>query len=181
MEHYLELYATQNAVSDTAINAIPDLPVLDELDADPTEEELSKAIDCLSTGKAPGEEGIPPEIMQSGKDALLQDLHELFCQCWREGAMPKDMRNSKVVTLYKNKSDRSDSNIYRGISTPCSVLCTKSLPDSLWPAYRLCRLVSTQSLGVDSKLVGPPSTWCSLYDNCMRNAVNRTRAYTSPS
>ncbi len=51
---------------DTAINAIADLPVLDELDAEPTEEKLSKAIDCLSIGKAPGEDGISPEIMKGG-------------------------------------------------------------------------------------------------------------------
>ncbi len=43
VEHYLERYATQNIMSETALNAIPDLPVLDELDAELTEEELSKA------------------------------------------------------------------------------------------------------------------------------------------
>ncbi len=36
VEHYLELYATQNVVSVMALN--------DELDAEPTEEEMSKAI-----------------------------------------------------------------------------------------------------------------------------------------
>ncbi len=81
LEHYRELYATQNVVSDTALNAIPDLPVLDELDAEPIEEELSKAIDCLSTSKAPGEDGIPSEIMKNGKGALLHDLHELEGGC----------------------------------------------------------------------------------------------------
>ncbi len=96
--------------------AVPDLPVLDELDTEPTEEHLGKAMDCLSTGKAPDEDVIPPEIMKSGKDALLQDLHELLCLCWREGAVPKDMRNTKIVILYKNKGDRSDCNNYRGIS-----------------------------------------------------------------
>ncbi len=116
VEYYLELYVTQNIVSDTALNAIPDLPVLDELDAEPTEEELSKAIDCLSTGKAPGEEGIPPEIMKSGKDTLLQDLHELLCLCWGEVKVPKDMCNAIIVTLYKNQSYCSDYNRYRGIS-----------------------------------------------------------------
>ena len=116
VEHYLELYATQNVVTDAALNAIPDLSVLDELDAEPTMVELSKAIDRLSTGKAPGEDGIPPEVIKSGKDALLQDLHELLCLCWREGAVPQDMRDAKIVTLYKNKGDRSDCNSYRGIS-----------------------------------------------------------------
>ena len=99
VEHYLELYTTRNVVSDAALNAIPDLPVLDELDVEPSMEELSKAIDCLSTGKAPGEDGIPPEIIKCGKDALLRGLHELLCLCWREGVVPKDMRNAKIVTL----------------------------------------------------------------------------------
>ncbi len=54
--------------------------------------------------------------MKSGKDALLQDLHKLLCLCWREGAVPKDMHNTKIVTLYKNKGDCSDCNSYRGIS-----------------------------------------------------------------
>ena len=116
VEHYLELYATQNVVTDAALNAIEELPVLDELDAEPTEEELSKAIDCLSTGKAPGEDGIPAEVIKRGKDALLGGLLELLRLCWREGSVPKDMCDAKIVTLYKNKGDCSDCNSYRGIS-----------------------------------------------------------------
>lgn len=116
VEHYLELYSTQNIVTDAALNAIQQLSELEELDAEPTVEELSKAIACLSTGKAPGEDGIPPEVIKSGKEAILPDLHELLCLCWREGSVPKDMRDAKIVTLYKNKGDRSDCNSYRGIS-----------------------------------------------------------------
>ena len=58
VEHYLELYAIQNVVTDAALNAIEELPVLDELDSEPTE-----AIDCLSTGKAPGGDGIPAKVI----------------------------------------------------------------------------------------------------------------------
>ena len=43
-------------------------------------------------------------------------LHEVLCQCWQEGAVPQDMRDSKIITLYKNKGERSDCNNYRGIS-----------------------------------------------------------------
>ncbi len=64
VEHYLELYATQNIVTDTAMDAVPDLPVMEELDIPPTLEELSKAIDCLACGKAPGSDGIPPEALK---------------------------------------------------------------------------------------------------------------------
>ncbi|XP_068756780.1 uncharacterized protein [Montipora capricornis] len=73
-----------NTVSQDALDAIEDLPVLEELDAETTMEELSKTIDALASGKAPGEDGIPPEIIKCGKSALLQPLHELLCLCWSE-------------------------------------------------------------------------------------------------
>jgi hypothetical protein len=115
-EHYFELYATLTTVTDTALNAIPELPAMVELDAQPTMEELSKAIDRLSCGKAPGSDGIPSEVLKSGKPALLQPLHDLLCLGWDQRYIPQDMRDANIVTLYKSKGDRSDCNNYRGIS-----------------------------------------------------------------
>lgn len=116
VEHYLELYSTQNVVTDAALADIPDLPVMEELDALPTKEELSKAISDLSSGKTPGSDNIPTEVLKSGKPALLGPLHSLFCKCWKEGHIPQDLRDAKIVTLYKNKGDRSNCNNYRGIT-----------------------------------------------------------------
>ncbi|XP_047498459.1 uncharacterized protein LOC125045298 [Penaeus chinensis] len=116
VEHYLELYATQNVVTDAALVDTPDLPVMEELDALPTKEELSKAISNLSSGKAPGIDSNPAEVLKSGKPALLQPLHTLLCKCWEKGYIPQDMRDANIVTLYKNKGDKSDCNNYRGIS-----------------------------------------------------------------
>ena len=104
VEHYLELYATQNIVTYAALDALPSLPVMEELDTLPTMEELSKAIDRLACGKAPGKDGIPPEVLKQGKQTILQPLHELLCLCWEQGHIPQDMRDANVVTLYKNKS-----------------------------------------------------------------------------
>ena len=116
VEHYLELYSRENSVTQEALDAIEELPVLEELDSEPTMEEIGKAIDALACGRAPGEDSIPPEIIKCGKPALLEPLHELLCLCWSEGKVPQDMRNAKIITLYKNKGDRSDCNNYRGIS-----------------------------------------------------------------
>ena len=116
VEHYLELYSTENTVSEGAINSVPVLPVLNDLDAMPTLSELEDAINALSSGKAPGNDEIPPDIIKAGKPALLPHLHELLCLCWKEGQVPQDMRDAKIVTLFKNKGDRSDCNNYRGIS-----------------------------------------------------------------
>ncbi|XP_044176632.1 uncharacterized protein LOC122959374 [Acropora millepora] len=89
---------------------------MEELDHLPTEEELSKAIDSLACGKAPGKDGIPPELLKQAKLTLLQSLHKLLCLCWEQGHIPQDMRDANIVTLYKNKGDRSDCNNNRGIS-----------------------------------------------------------------
>ena len=106
----------ESVVREAALNSIPSLPVMEELDTPPTEEELRKAIDSLARGKAPGGDGILAEVLQCTKSTLLHHLYELLCQCWEEGYVPQDMRDASIVTLYKNKGDRSDCNNYRGIS-----------------------------------------------------------------
>ncbi|KAL8594991.1 hypothetical protein ACOMHN_038787 [Nucella lapillus] len=71
---------TQNTVSPSARDAIPCLPTmdeldadpaLDELDADPALDELSKATDSLAAGKAPGSDGIPPDLLKHCKSAVF--------------------------------------------------------------------------------------------------------------
>ena len=117
VEHYEALYSTENKVSQFALDSIERLPVLVELDSPPTVEELLKAIDTLSAGKAPGSDGIPPEVIKAGKGStLIGHLHSLLTLCWTEKKVPQDMRDAKIITLYKNKGDRSDCNNYRGIS-----------------------------------------------------------------
>ncbi|XP_067911760.1 protein-lysine N-methyltransferase EEF2KMT isoform X1 [Heterodontus francisci] len=114
VEHYLELY--RENVTETALNAAQSLPVMDELDIQPTKSELSDATDSLASGKAPGKDDITPEIIKSAKPAILPALYELLCLCWDEGAVPQDMRDANIINLYRNKGDCGDCNNYRGIS-----------------------------------------------------------------
>ena len=116
VEHYSQLYSQENTVTETAIDGIETFSVMEELDEIPTLQELTKAIDCLPSGKAPGSDGIPPEVIKCGKNVLAAHMHNLLCKCWEEGTIPQDMRDANIVTLYKNKGDRGDCNNYRGIS-----------------------------------------------------------------
>lgn len=79
VEYNLELYSTQKIITDAALDAMPGLPVIEELDTMLTLEELSKAIDCHDCGKASGKDSIPPEVLKHGKKAILQTLHQLLC------------------------------------------------------------------------------------------------------
>ncbi|XP_069191050.1 uncharacterized protein [Procambarus clarkii] len=115
VEHYSELYARENVVTEDPLSAIEHLPVLKKLDREPTHEELSDALDSLASGKALGEDGIPAEALKCCKGNLLMQLHEILCLCWRREVL-QDMRNANIVTLYKNKGDRGDCNNYRSIS-----------------------------------------------------------------
>ena len=111
VEYYSELYSRENVVVTSALDAIEPLPTMEELDAEPILEEIHKAIDSMACGKAPGNNGIPLELIKSCKNTLLQPLYDVLRQCWREGAVPQDMRDAKIVTLYKNKGDRSDQQL----------------------------------------------------------------------
>ena len=57
-----------------------------------------------------------PDLIKHCKTKLLLPLHDVICQCWQEGAVPQDMRDSNIITIYKNKGERNDCNNYRGIS-----------------------------------------------------------------
>ena len=107
VEHYSNLYSRENTVTPSALGAIKCMPTMDE---------LSKVIDRLATGKAPGSDSFSPDLIKHCKTTLLHPLHEVLCQCWRERAVLQDMRDAKIVTLYKNKVERSNCNNYRGIS-----------------------------------------------------------------
>ena len=98
MEYYSELYSRVNVVSDEALMAMESLSVMDELDSEPTLEDINQALDQLSSGKAPGNDGIPVEVIKCAKETLLKELHEILCQCCR-GEVPQDTRDANIFTL----------------------------------------------------------------------------------
>ena len=81
-----------------------------------TVDEIKKAIAHLRFGKAPGQDGIPPEIYKVAETTIIPWLHALFTQLWNEGEVPQDFKDAQITCIYKKKGDRSDCNNYRGIS-----------------------------------------------------------------
>ena len=87
-----------------------------ELDDPPTREEIKKATMQLKVGKSPGIDGIPEEVYQHGGEVVLDKLQDLFTNCWEKGTLPQDLRDAVIVSLYKNKGEKSDYSNYRGIT-----------------------------------------------------------------
>ena len=57
VDHYSQLYARMNVVSEEALMAMESLFAMYKLDSKPTLEEFNLALDQLSSGKAPGNDG----------------------------------------------------------------------------------------------------------------------------
>ena len=70
----------------------------------------------LKSRNAAGVDGIPPEIWKHGGRALRDKLHDLLLCCWEKGKLPQDLRDSVIITLYKNKGVKSNCSNYRGIT-----------------------------------------------------------------
>ena len=46
---------------------------------------------------------------------LLLPLYEILCQWWREEEVSQEVRFTIIITLHKNKGERTDCKSYRGI------------------------------------------------------------------
>ena len=115
-EHFQTLFSANHTVQDTAIDRVPQLPPIQELDEPPTLKELTEAIDQLKSRKAAGVAGIPLEIWKHGGAALHVKLYDLLVCCWEQGKLPQDLCDAVIITLYKNKGEKSDCSNYRGIT-----------------------------------------------------------------
>ena len=115
IEYYADLCKKDNRISDEGMNSVDILPVLGEMDNAPTLEEVLQAIEKMPNKKGPGIDGILADIFKCGKNILSKQLHSLL-RCSETGPLPQDLQDSNIVTLYKNKGDRSDCNNDRGIS-----------------------------------------------------------------
>ena len=78
VEHYSELYSRMNVVSEEALMAMESFSTMEELDSEPTLEEINHALDQLSFGKAPGKDGIPAKVIKCTKGSLLKDYMRYF-------------------------------------------------------------------------------------------------------
>ena len=62
------------------------------------------------------------QVYQNGGEAVLDKLQDLFTNCWEKGTLPQDLRDAVIVSLYKNKGEKSDRSNNRGI-TLLSIAC----------------------------------------------------------
>ncbi|KAL6484915.1 hypothetical protein MHYP_G00069600 [Metynnis hypsauchen] len=115
-EHFSTLLNRPSTVDADTLELIPQRPVIDSLDLPPTLEEVEKAIQQSSSGKAPGMDGIPAEIYKAAGEGTLKTFHSIINCIWENEDVPQEFRDATIVSLYKNKGSKSDCGNYWGIS-----------------------------------------------------------------
>ena len=115
-EHFSNLLNVRQNISLSVLEEIPQRRICTELDGMPTLDEVRKCMKNLKNGKSPGVDGLPAELFKYGGEALNLRLHELLCHVWQHEEVPTEWKESLIVTIYKNKGDRSICGNSRGIS-----------------------------------------------------------------
>ena len=69
----------------------------------------------MKLGKAPGEDGITTDLLESGGNILHKGIAQLFTQCLKERKIPENLCKGIVILLHK-KGDKQNLNNYRPIT-----------------------------------------------------------------
>nr|VZI29249.1 unnamed protein product [Spirometra erinaceieuropaei] len=96
-EHFRGVLNRPSVISDAAIERLTQAEPNTDLDLPPSLQETIRAVQQLSSGKAPGSDAIPAEM-------------------WRQGEVPQDFKDATIVHLYKRKGNRQVCDNHRGIS-----------------------------------------------------------------
>ncbi|BHF58464.1 hypothetical protein SprV_0100141600 [Sparganum proliferum] len=115
-EHFRGVLNRPSAISDAAIDRLPQVETDADHDLPPSLQETIRAVQQLSSGKAPGSDAIPAEVYKHGGPQLMDHLTVLFQEMWRQGEVPQDFKDATIVHLYKRKGNRQICDNHRGIS-----------------------------------------------------------------
>ncbi|BHF68743.1 hypothetical protein SprV_0301178400 [Sparganum proliferum] len=115
-EHFRGVLNRPSAISDAAIDRLPQVEINVDLDLLPYLQETNRTVQQLSRGKASGSDAISAEVYKHGGPQLLDHLTALFYEMWRQGEVPQDFKDATIVHLYKRKGNRQLCDNHRGIS-----------------------------------------------------------------
>ena len=105
IEHLSDLYGTERPNSAPTIDKVSSVEIMEELDDEQEFTEMEAVGARLSYNKASGRDAFPAYLIKAGRQVLLSPLYSLLLKCCRESTVPREMRASNIITLYKNKSD----------------------------------------------------------------------------
>ena len=87
----------------------------ENLEPEPLFDEIDSAIHQLKSGKAPGLDNVPGELLKFSDISSKKALHTLCCKIWKSGTWPTEWKLQEFVMLYKSGDQKNCGN-YRTIA-----------------------------------------------------------------
>ena len=115
-EHFDGVLNRSSSINDDTLNRLPQVACNLLLDEFPTVAETVKAIKLLSSGKAPGSDEIPAEILKAGGTPVAKKMTKLFHVMWRKETIPQEFKDASIIHLFKRKGNTQLYDNQRGIS-----------------------------------------------------------------
>nr|VZI44324.1 unnamed protein product [Spirometra erinaceieuropaei] len=113
-EHVRGVLNRPSVISDAVIARLPQVETNVDLDLPPSLQEIIRAVQQLSSGKAPRSDAISDEVYKQEGPQLMDHLTALFQVMWREAEVPQDFKDATIVHPYKRKRNREVCDNYRG-------------------------------------------------------------------
>ncbi|VDM00226.1 unnamed protein product [Schistocephalus solidus] len=130
-EHLRNVLNCSLAISDAAIDRLPQVDTNNDLDLPLSLPETIRAMQQISSGKAPGSDAIPPDVYKHVGPRLMAKPTTLFQEMWHQGQVPQDFKDATIVHLYKRKGNRQLYQHHRCPSpTNVPVLSTHNSPSN---------------------------------------------------
>ncbi|VDL95922.1 unnamed protein product [Schistocephalus solidus] len=83
VEYFRSFLHCSSAISDAAIDRLPQVDTNNDLHLPPSLPETTQAAQQISSGKAPGSDEIPPEVYKQGRPHLIAEQTTLFQNMWK--------------------------------------------------------------------------------------------------
>ncbi|VDL86332.1 unnamed protein product [Schistocephalus solidus] len=115
-KHFRSVLNCSSTISCAAIDWLSQVDMNNDLDLPTSLPETIRAVQQISSGKAPGSDAIPPEVYKYDGSRLIAELTTLFQEMWRQALVPHDFNDATIVHLYKQKGNRQLCDNHRGIS-----------------------------------------------------------------
>ncbi|VDL85495.1 unnamed protein product [Schistocephalus solidus] len=115
-ETFRSVLNCSSAISDAAIDQLLQGDTKNDLDLPPSLSETDRAVQQISSGKAPGSDAIPPEVYKHGGPRRMAELTTVFQEMWRQGQVSQDFKDVTIGHLYKRKRNRQLCDNHSGIS-----------------------------------------------------------------
>ena len=115
-EHFHGVLNQTSTFDPSVLSELPVWDTNDDLMQPPYSSEVLRAINQMSSGKAPGPDGLPPELFKSGGPDIVNKLVTLYQSIWSNGTVPQEFKDALIVHIFKRKGDRSACDDHRGIS-----------------------------------------------------------------